>query len=76
MTTPEQMDANKKNVVVFYDFIINKKDFESARQYMGPQVQAAESFGEGLSRGIGRIRKSTDVTGRTIPVSCGQHVNF
>ena len=29
------LETNKKNVVEFYDLIINKKDFESARKYMG-----------------------------------------
>jgi predicted SnoaL-like aldol condensation-catalyzing enzyme len=29
------LEANKKNVVEFYDLIINRKDFESARKYMG-----------------------------------------
>jgi len=29
------IETNKKNVVEFYDLIINKKDFESARKYMG-----------------------------------------
>ena len=29
------LETNKKNVAEFYDLIINKKDFESARKYMG-----------------------------------------
>jgi predicted SnoaL-like aldol condensation-catalyzing enzyme len=29
------LETNKKNVVEFYDLIINEKDFESARKYMG-----------------------------------------
>jgi len=29
------LEANKKAVQEFYDFVINKKDFESARKYMG-----------------------------------------
>ena len=28
-------ETNKKNVQEFYDFLINKKDFDSARKYMG-----------------------------------------
>jgi predicted SnoaL-like aldol condensation-catalyzing enzyme len=28
------LETNKKNVVEFYDLIINKKDFESGRKYM------------------------------------------
>jgi predicted SnoaL-like aldol condensation-catalyzing enzyme len=29
------LETNKRNVVEFYNLIINKKDFESARKYMG-----------------------------------------
>jgi predicted SnoaL-like aldol condensation-catalyzing enzyme len=29
------LEDDKKNVVEFYDLLINKKDFESARKYMG-----------------------------------------
>lgn len=32
---PSSLEANKKAVQEFYDLIINKKDFESARKYMG-----------------------------------------
>ena len=28
------LESNKKNVLEFYDLIINKKDFESARKFM------------------------------------------
>ena len=28
-------ETNKKNVQEFYDFLINKKDFDAARKYMG-----------------------------------------
>ena len=31
-------ETNKKNVAEFYDLIINKKDFESARKFMGRPV--------------------------------------
>ena len=33
------LEANKKNVVEFYDLIINKKDFESARKYVGDRYK-------------------------------------
>jgi predicted SnoaL-like aldol condensation-catalyzing enzyme len=33
------LEANKKAVQVFYDLIINKKDFESARKYMGDRYK-------------------------------------
>ena len=29
------LETNKKNVAAFYDLIVNKQDFESARKYMG-----------------------------------------
>jgi len=31
----QSLDANKKIVTEFYDLIINKKDFDSARKFMG-----------------------------------------
>jgi predicted SnoaL-like aldol condensation-catalyzing enzyme len=33
----QQLEANKKNVVAFYDLALNKKDFEAASKYMGPR---------------------------------------
>ena len=33
------LEANKKAVQEFYDLIINKKDFESARKYMGDRYK-------------------------------------
>ena len=33
------VEANKKAVQEFYDLIINKKDFESARKYMGDRYK-------------------------------------
>jgi predicted SnoaL-like aldol condensation-catalyzing enzyme len=33
------LEANKKAVQEFYDFAINKKDFESARKYMGDRYK-------------------------------------
>jgi predicted SnoaL-like aldol condensation-catalyzing enzyme len=32
-------ETNKKNVAEFYDLIINKKDFESARKFMGDRYK-------------------------------------
>jgi predicted SnoaL-like aldol condensation-catalyzing enzyme len=56
MTTPEQMEINKKNVAQFYDLIINKKDFESARKYMGPRYKQhnplVKDYPEGLAEFI------------------------
>jgi predicted SnoaL-like aldol condensation-catalyzing enzyme len=33
------LEANKKAVQEFYDFVINKKDFVSARKYMGDRYK-------------------------------------
>jgi predicted SnoaL-like aldol condensation-catalyzing enzyme len=33
------LEANKKAVQEFYDFLINKKDFASARKYMGDRYK-------------------------------------
>ncbi len=33
----QQMEANKKAVVEFYDLAINKKDFEAASKFIGPR---------------------------------------
>ena len=31
------MEANKKAVAEFYDFAVNKKDFEAAAKFLGPR---------------------------------------
>lgn len=36
---PSSLEANKKAVQEFYDFVINKKDFGSARKYMGDRYK-------------------------------------
>lgn len=36
---PSNLEANKKAVQEFYDLLINKKDFESARKYMGDRYK-------------------------------------
>ena len=50
--TAEQMEANKKTVLAFYDAAINKKDFETAKQYFGAYYKqhnpAAADGPEGL----------------------------
>jgi predicted SnoaL-like aldol condensation-catalyzing enzyme len=33
----QQMEANKKAVLEFYDLAINKKDFEAASKFIGPR---------------------------------------
>lgn len=32
----QQEEINKKNVIAFYEKVINEKDFEAASRYMGP----------------------------------------
>lgn len=32
---PSSVETDKKNVQIFYDLLINKKDFDSASQYIG-----------------------------------------
>ena len=36
---PSSLEANKKAVQEFYDSVINKKDFASARKYMGDRYK-------------------------------------
>lgn len=36
---PHDLEANKKAVADFYDLIINKKDFNSARKYVGSRYK-------------------------------------
>jgi predicted SnoaL-like aldol condensation-catalyzing enzyme len=33
----QQMEANKKTVLEFYDLVINKKDFDAASKFIGPR---------------------------------------
>jgi len=53
MATQGQMEINKRNVAEFYDLIINKKDFDSARKYMGPRYKQhnplVKDYPEGLA---------------------------
>ena len=37
MRTAPQQEANKKNVVEFYDKALNQKDFEAAARHLGPR---------------------------------------
>lgn len=38
------LEMNKKNVAEFYDLIINKKDFESAKKYIGNRYKQHNPF--------------------------------
>ena len=64
-TSAEQMEANKKAVAEFYEFAVNKKDFEAATKFLGPRyVQHnpnAADGPEGLKAYIAFLRdKSPD----------------
>ena len=52
------LEANKKNVVEFYDLIINKKDFESARKYMGDRYKQHNPAWQTARMGSGPISKT------------------
>ena len=44
-----QMEANKKSVLAFYEEGINKKDFEAAAKYFGPQyIQHSPTETDGI----------------------------
>ena len=47
-----QMEQNKKTVAAFYDAVLNKKDFDEASKYLGPQYRqhnpSAKDGAEGL----------------------------
>ena len=36
-TSAKQMEINKKAVAEFYEFAVNKKDFEAAAKFLGPR---------------------------------------
>ena len=55
MATLEQMEINKRNVKEFYDLIINKKDFASARQYMGPRYKQHNPLVKDYPEGLGEF---------------------
>ena len=54
------LEANKKNVVEFYEQAINKKDFDAASKYLGPRYiqhnPTAPDGAEGLKGFIGFLR--------------------
>jgi predicted SnoaL-like aldol condensation-catalyzing enzyme len=57
METKERMERNKKNVIAFYDLIINKKDYETAQKlYVGPRYKQhnplVKDYPEGLKEFI------------------------
>jgi len=56
----QQQEANKKNVVEFYEKALNQKDFEAASRYLGPRYTqhnpAAADGPEGLKAFIQFLR--------------------
>lgn len=57
MTLQEKLERNKKNVTEFYDLIINKKDYETAKKlYIGPRYKQhnplVKDYPEGLKEFI------------------------
>ena len=36
---PSDRENDKKNVAAFYDYLINKKDFQAAARYIGPHYR-------------------------------------
>ena len=62
MATQGQMEINKRNVAEFYDLIINKKDFDSARKYMGPRYKQhnplVKDYPEGLAEFVDFLKTS------------------
>jgi predicted SnoaL-like aldol condensation-catalyzing enzyme len=55
VATQEQMEINKRNVSEFYDLIINKKDFESARKYMGLRYKQHNPLVKDYPEGLGEF---------------------
>jgi predicted SnoaL-like aldol condensation-catalyzing enzyme len=55
-------ENNKEIVKKFYDLIINKKDFEAAKQYLGPRYKqhnpTVKDSPEGLKEFIGFLKKN------------------
>jgi predicted SnoaL-like aldol condensation-catalyzing enzyme len=57
----QQLEANKKNVVEFYEKALNQKDFDAASRYLGPRYTqhnpAAADGPEGLKAFIQFLRE-------------------
>jgi len=55
-------ENNKEIVKTFYDLIINKKDFEAARPYIGPRYKQhnplVKDFPEGLQEFVAFLKKN------------------
>jgi len=56
----QQLEANKRNVVEFYNLALNEKNFEAASKYLGPRYiqhnPTAPDGADGLKAFIGFLR--------------------
>lgn len=57
----ERLERNKKFVAEFYDVIINQKDFEKAKSYIGPRYKQhnplVKDYPEGLEEFLAFLRR-------------------
>ncbi len=51
----ERLERNKRFVAEFYDIIINQKDFERARPYMGPRYKQHNPLVKDRPEGLGEF---------------------
>ena len=51
----ERLERNKKNAAEFYDLIINKKDFASARRFMGDRYKQHNPLVKDGPEGLGEF---------------------
>ena len=57
--TPDQLEANKKAVLAFYDAALNQKDFEKASQYLRARY-TQQSLGGGRSRWLKGLHRLSE----------------
>ena len=51
----EQLERNKRFIAEFYDIIINQKDFERAKPYMGPRYRQHNPLVKDRPEGLGEF---------------------
>ena len=51
----EKLERNKRFVAEFYDIIINQKDFEKAKPYMGPRYRQHNPLVKDYPEGLGEF---------------------
>ncbi len=64
--TPEQMAANKKAVLGFYEAALNRKDFDAAQKFLGPHYKQHNPT---LPDGVEGIRKLIEILRTRAPNS-------